>query len=136
MSKPNRREAGLHAPKAGAKWRKAGLLAVIVLPWLLLFALVFRSERVIAYLKPEKQRLHFGEAGPWGRLHAVHFELKAPEKVTLDLCRTNLPAWFFGSTTTKEQLGAFFSTAGCTAQQTAELLSLAHAATNGWVVNP
>jgi hypothetical protein len=136
MKKPNKREPGAPAPKARTKWRKIALFTFIAVPWVVLFALFLRSPVSFGFSTANEQIRHESKPGPWGRLQAVHFDLKAPEKVTLDLCRTNLPAWFFGATSSKDQLSAFFSEAGCTPEQIAELLSTARPQTNGWVVNP
>src|SRR6185295_16188689 len=97
MKKPNKRE-GSAQMKSSAEWRKPALWAIILIPWVIMLAFVFRSHGRLGFLKSSKPITHETKPGPWGKLQAVHFHLKAPEKVTLDLCRTNLPTWFFGST--------------------------------------
>ena len=114
------------------KWRKPLLFLGCALPWLLVLGLMLRP----AHECPPPHGLTHGKPGPWGQLHAVEFEMNAPEKVSLDLCRTNLAPWFFGSTSSREQLAAIFKQAGCTAEQSSELLAIAQPQSNGWSVNP
>jgi hypothetical protein len=137
MQKFNTRDEIKQAVKASRKWRGTGLLLLFgVIPWVFLAVLLLRSDWLAEFRNAPRQTARQSKPGPWGRLKAVHFELKAPEKVTLELCRTNLPAWFFGSTTNKGQLDAFLTEAGCSPAETAELLATARPQTNGWVVNP
>jgi hypothetical protein len=108
------------------------LVSALVLPWLLLGVMLARSPNRPASASPPRQAAH---PGRWGRLSAVEIELRAPERITPNLCRTNLSPWFIPRRTA-EEAGVFLTEAGCDPSAVPQLLQTAQPMGNGLQMLP
>jgi hypothetical protein len=133
----NQRAETAGAPPKQHPLRRAALAASFLAPWLLLGVMLARSPDLLLHGWGGRAAglTGHGQPGPWGQLHWTEVELRAPERCTVDQCRTNLPQWFF-EMGAPEEIRQFLSRSGCTDQQAAALLKTAQPVANGWQVSP
>jgi hypothetical protein len=114
-----------------------GLVLAILVPWLAAVWGLWRMQQPAPRggIGHDTESRAMAKPGPWGKLSYVEVEMRAPERCSLDQCRTNLPRWFF-DLPAQEDVSHFLSRSGCSEAQAAELLRTAKQQGNGWQVSP